>query len=398
MGDLFGTLKRRVDNNAQRVVEASISEVADFRAIEPRARASMMEFAVVIRRRTAELVASGEPLLETDLAYIETVGEERGSQGVSPVGQRDVLALHASLTLREISEAAGPGDLNDTMRMLDWLAQNGVKAQGAYTRGYFRGHEQFLSYAARVHLLATMLLHDDAMATELGRSLSMPVAENYLVTVIRIGTERRLSTESKTYRDQVVQALLERHRVPLTYHDPAELVALIPYRDLGPDMAAAGRCALALAQTFAEVVGEPCTAGAAHGRRHALATAAGLARQVSRVAPIERVPRRLYDVADVFAELGAVQTPHVDQWLKEVARRLGNGPDLVLTLDAYYRNDMNRLRTAKSLHIHPRTLDYRLRRVRDLIEIEPGSTHGVRVLSTTVTRMLAGAWHEPGLA
>jgi DNA-binding PucR family transcriptional regulator len=66
----------------------------------------------------------------------------------------------------------------------------------------------------------------------------------------------------------------------------------------------------------------------------------------------------------------------------------------VTTLDAYYRSDMNRLLTAASLHIHPRTLDYRLRRVRELTGIEPGSTHGVRVLSTAVARMLAGAWSD----
>ena len=45
-----------------------------------------------------------------------------------------------------------------------------------------------------------------------------------------------------------------------------------------------------------------------------------------------------------------------------------------------------------ALHIHPRTLDYRLRRVREVTAIDPGSTKGVRVLTAAVARLLAGAW------
>ncbi len=97
-------------------------------------------------------------------------------------------------------------------------------------------------------------------------------------------------------------------------------------------------------------------------------------------------------MADVFVELAVADVPFVDAWLRTVARRLEPGPDLLRTLDAYYRHDMSRGSTAEALNVHPRTLDYRLRRVRELTDLDPGSTHGVRVLSTAVTRSLSGAW------
>jgi DNA-binding PucR family transcriptional regulator len=97
-------------------------------------------------------------------------------------------------------------------------------------------------------------------------------------------------------------------------------------------------------------------------------------------------------MADVFVELAVAEVPFVDDWLRTVARRLRPGPDLLLTLDAYYRHDMNRGPAAEALNVHPRTLDYRLRRVRELTDIDPGSTHGVRVLGAVVTRSLSGAW------
>ncbi len=46
-----------------------------------------------------------------------------------------------------------------------------------------------------------------------------------------------------------------------------------------------------------------------------------------------------------------------------------------------------------ALHIHPRTLDYRLRRIRELAGMDPGSYQGVRALGAAVARTLAGRWN-----
>jgi DNA-binding PucR family transcriptional regulator len=93
----------------------------------------------------------------------------------------------------------------------------------------------------------------------------------------------------------------------------------------------------------------------------------------------------------VFIELGAAELPEIDRWLHHLTQRLTNGPDLVGTLDAYYRNDLNRPRAAAALCIHPRSLDYRVQRVHELAGIDPASTHGIRILSTVVLRVLAGS-------
>ncbi|SEG38863.1 PucR C-terminal helix-turn-helix domain-containing protein [Nonomuraea solani] len=394
MGDFFGTLKRRIDGNAQRVVEACMDEISDYKAIAAEARESMIELAVIIRRRTIDLVEADEPLPDSELAFIESAGEQRAAQGVSVVSYRHALALHAGATLREMSEAAEPSDVDDTVLMLDWLDRYGVAAAEAHTRGYFRGQEPLLPVVARVRRLATMLLNDDDMASALAGSVGMPQAEHYVVTVIRIADRRpRLS---KAHREEITQTLLDRHRLPLLWGEPDEVVALVPCSGADPrGTAAAEGLGLEVGRDVAEAIGRPCSVGMAVGRVGALAQPAMLARQVSRVAPVEKVPLRSYSAADMFPELGAARTPQVDEWLREMARRLSSGPELVTTLDAYYRNDMNRLRTATSLHIHPRTLDYRLRRVQELVGIEPGSTRGVRVLSTAVARILAGAWNDP---
>lgn len=68
-------------------------------------------------------------------------------------------------------------------------------------------------------------------------------------------------------------------------------------------------------------------------------------------------------------------------------------PDLVATLRAYYFNDMNRTAAAAALHIHRRTLDYRLQRVRTATGVDPVSTVGVRLLSAAVGRIVAADRH-----
>jgi sugar diacid utilization regulator len=386
-----------VDANARRAVDTYTRELVDYRSVATEAMENnaMLEFAVILRRRTAALAAENRPFTDEDLAYMASVGAARGEAGVSLAAQRHVLLLHTNLTLREVHEAAGPQDLGDVMRTLGWLAEHGLSAQNAYTRGYIEGQRLFLPAVARVQLLARMLLADDPAASALARDLDVPLREHYMVTIARIPGDRPRPEEQR--REGIVKVLLERHRTPLTWHNPEELVALVPCGGVDPADGAttAQTQALSLIRDFAELAGRPCSVGAAMGRANALTDVVSLARKASQAAPIQTIPLRVYGVADVFAELGAAQMPQVDDWLRGLARRLSNGPDLVATLDAYYRNDMNRMRTAMALHVHPRTLDYRLRRVRDLVGMEPGSTRGVRVLSTAITRILAGAWPEP---
>ncbi|MEI5097470.1 helix-turn-helix domain-containing protein [Streptomyces sp. PmtG] len=145
---------------------------------------------------------------------------------------------------------------------------------------------------------------------------------------------------------------------------------------------------------FAGALGVPCAAGTATARLPGLADALGRARRISEAALPRQAPSgpEAHTLADVFVELAVADAPSLDAWLASVARRLEPGPDLLRTLDAYYRCDMNRGVAAASLNVHPRTLDYRLRRVRELTGITPGSTRGVRILSSAVSRRLSGAW------
>nr|MDT0659090.1 helix-turn-helix domain-containing protein [Micromonospora sp. DSM 115978] len=390
MGSLFQMWRRQITDNARRAVDAYQEELLEYRdlATDPRLRAETIDFAVFLRRRTVELATEGAPFSDDDLDIMADMGRRRSEAGLSLTSQRRKLLIHTRLTLREVYEAAGPGDIDATMRTLAWLAPAGLAAQQAYTRGWLDGQRRALSTVARVRLLTTMLLADDGAAQELARGLGMPVADQVLATVVRIVGA---PGPDEATRDEFVKLLLKTYWVPLMWRDAHEVVALLPGGGPTADRA------LALGREVADLVGRPCAVGTAAGH---LGTAAGhvgtvddavaLARRVSEAAPALAAPRHAYDATDVFAELGAAHLPEVERWMRTVARRLTDGPDLVATLYAFYEHDMHRQRTSTALRIHPRTLDYRLGRTHELTGMDPRSTRGVRVLSTAVARILAG--------
>ncbi|WP_242888400.1 PucR family transcriptional regulator [Actinomadura litoris] len=411
MGDLFATLTRRVDANARRAVELYARELPEYKALASgdREHTDLLEFAVLLRRRTVELSAHDRPFTGADLAVIASVGHERGRAGISLHAHRSVLGLHSTLTVREIHEAADPSGLDDLMRLLGWIGPQGTAAQNAYTRGFLDGQRNVVPLVERVQQLAAALLAGDPSAAELARRLGLPVPDRYLLTVVRIADQD--PPLPPTARAELIGVLADTDRVPMRWQDSREFVALLPLpceatsdpsdpSEREPDEPAEPpepaevserewERALAMSAAVAEIAGRRCAVGATVADAGALPGALPLARRISGAAPVEAVPRKVTTLADVFVELGAARVPEVDRWLRGIADLLFQGPDLVSTLDAYYRHDMNRLLTAAHLYVHPRTLDYRLRRARELTGIDPTSTRGVRALSATVARILA---------
>ncbi|WP_079126037.1 PucR family transcriptional regulator [Streptomyces sp. ERV7] len=402
MGSLFAELARQASANARREVEAYIREIPELQLLDAasRDRSETLEYALWLRRRTNELAPSGGALTDDDLGYIASMGSIRAEAGMSLESRQHVLRLHTALMMREINEATDVqrGGVDELMQMMSWFAPQGVRGIGAYCQGFVRVLSRRLPYVEQVALLAKSLLAADPLAAELARVVGMELPERCAVTVIRVpkGPVGERDVESE------IEALVKTYQVPLVWGPQGggrdgELIALIPLvpgaaetvrPDAAPDLVSA------LVRDFAEALGRPCAAGTATAPASGLADALDRARRISRAAPLRRSSALLrpHSLADVFVELAVTDVPFADDWLQEVAKHLASGPDLLVTLDAYYGYDMSRGAAAAALHVHPRTLDYRLRRVRELTGIDPGSTHGVRILSSVVARRLSGAW------
>ena len=138
----------------------------------------------------------------------------------------------------------------------------------------------------------------------------------------------------------------------------------------------------ALLEELQAAAGAPVRAGAACSDAiGGLGRASAQARDVLRLAARLGRPPGLYVLRDVLLEYQLTHPSDAVPVLVSLLDPLERNPDLLLTLDAYLAEDLDRRRTAAALHVHPNTLDYRLKRIVELTGLEPTTTAGLQLLA-----------------
>jgi sugar diacid utilization regulator len=121
-----------------------------------------------------------------------------------------------------------------------------------------------------------------------------------------------------------------------------------------------------------------------------LSAASAQVREVLRLSIRLGRPPGLFRLDDVLLEYQLTRPSDALPGLTALLDPLERNPDLLLTLDTYLAENLDRRRTAASLHVHPNTLDYRLKRIVGLTGLEPASTAGLQLLAAAaMARRLA---------
>jgi DNA-binding PucR family transcriptional regulator len=79
----------------------------------------------------------------------------------------------------------------------------------------------------------------------------------------------------------------------------------------------------------------------------------------------------LYRLEDVLLDYQLSRPTSATPALAALLTPLERNEDLLTTLRLHLDNELNRRRTARMLHIHPNTVDYRLRRIATLTGLDP---------------------------
>ncbi|MEU8635468.1 PucR family transcriptional regulator [Amycolatopsis sp. NPDC048633] len=300
---------RRADANARAELEAYERELPEYRvrAGDPRSRAEMLDYAVWFRRHTVELVRESRRLSEEDLSFIGDIGRKRAEEGLSTGAAQQVLALHATLMLREINEVAEGDDLEELLRLTAWFGEQGARGSGRYLDGYLAAQRLRLSVGKRLRDLVDLLLAGDLAAAGVARDLGVCLHDHYFV-VVMVFPGRPPGRADDT--DDLVESAFKLHAVPIAWRGPEELLALLPA--CAPQETTADD-ALLVVRDIAEAVAGSCRVGVATGPAGRLPETVAVARQVAEVAPVQRIPRALPGIEDVFVEIGVGRVPEVDQ-------------------------------------------------------------------------------------
>lgn len=363
------------------VIAALLERVPTYRRL-PREQVTG-ELAQVTERRIralAQAVRTGLPAPEAEFAAVREAAARRAEEGL-PL-DAVLLAHHLGMEVcwELVTRQAGDGDAADLLVLNRLLLDQLRQATSAAGAGYVEEHRGLADerHATR-HALLTALL-DGAPADEAAARAGLRLPPAYAVLCLAVadhpderapGVDRTVAGHRKLRR---LRAELD-HRTrqsALTSLTVSGGVALVPL-DHRPD-AVPVTTWQQLADTVhraARTAGAAVQAGVAAATPAGVPGAAALAHEVLEVAQAFGRPPGLHRLDDVLLEYQLSRPSHARSGLASLIEPLAGSGDLLATLRTHLAGGLNRRHTARALHLHPNTVDYRLRRIAVLTGLDP---------------------------
>ncbi|MBB5083251.1 PucR family transcriptional regulator [Nonomuraea endophytica] len=290
-------------------------------------------------------------------------------QGMPPGALIEAYHLAFAETWRTLTSRAEPGDLADVLACTELILAYTRRVTEVVTSTYFDERSR-LSAEERDerHRLLSALLNGEHVDG---------LAPAYTVLSLSAGEGGAVATRRKLHR---IERELEAF-APGTLFDRPAGAALLPWS--GPWE----RLEL-LVVRLAEAGRGPVTAAAAQATPAEVPEQMRQTREVLDVVGWFGRGPGLYRLTDVLLEYQLTRPTAASRELAALLDPLDAHPELLRTLEAHLRHGRSRRATAEALHLHPNTVDYRLRRVAALTGLDPaGDAHVQRVGAALAARM-----------
>ena len=389
---LYQRVERTVPRLARRMIETFVAEIPLY-GLLPREQleGEILSITQENLRLFFRTLRSGEALTSTELGDVRLSAARRAEERVPLDAVLTAYHVGARIGWEALVAGAEPDETDAVIaagaRVLSYAQQVTAEVAAAYLE------EQQTIYGeerdARRALASALLAGEpaDSLAARLG--VSIPRA--YVVVALRIdphpdesdrGVGGAIAARRKVRRAQrALDSWLGEPVIGLL--DPVGGAVLLP---------AASEDAPSLAERLPELAasltasaGAHVTAGGAvaHGPDD-IPRAAAQAQDVLRLARVLERPPGGYLLRDVLLEYQLTRASDAQGDLAQLLDPLDRNPDLPLTLEVYLDHDLDRRKTASALHVHPNTLDYRLRRIVELTGLDPSTTRGLQLLGAAL--------------
>jgi hypothetical protein len=337
---------------------------------------------VVVRslRLLAEVVRERRPATDDELLFQRDSAARRAEEGVPLDAVLSAYHLGMTISWNQVTSAAEPADLADVQAALALMLRLHQQITAAVSAAYVEERHVIDSQAhsgRRTVLTALAGGAGTASLAAVAQEAGVRIAPRYVALRLTIGPHPEDAADGAgaaaakvTARRRLrrLQAALDRYaREPaLSALEPLGGTVLLPARD-----DAVWRDLRAFVTQAGRDLGADLTAAAA------LTAAAGVPdalRQVGEIAALVRRsgrPPGLYLLTDVLLEYQLSRPGDAHPHLAALLDPLAGKSDLLHTLEEYLRSGLSRRRTAALLHVHPNTVDYRIRRVASLTGLNP---------------------------
>jgi hypothetical protein len=323
-------------------------------------------FADVLQRR--------QPVTDEQLAAQRDSAAQRAEEGVPLDAILSAYQIGVAMAWSELTAGAAPADLPDVLATAGQVLAFERRVLSAVSAAYLEVRQILDSeeHGGR-HALLTALVAGEPLEKFAHHNGPRP-APRYVVLHLTLaphpdevggGAVAGVAARRKVRR---VRAVLDRFagEPALTALDSSGGTALVPAGEPPPwptltDLVGRAAGAAGCAITAAAAVVAPAQVPAA------------VAQTAEIVALVHRTGRRpgLYRLADVLLDYQLSRPSDALPGLAELLAPLDHKPDLLHTLDTFLRHELNRRATAAALHVHPNTVDYRLRRITQLTGLSP---------------------------
>ncbi len=265
-----------------------------------------------------------------------------------------------------VADGFRPEELPDALALnrliLDFLQQVTATVAASYfeERQIIAGEEQ----AGRQSLLTTLL--DGGPAAETARRAGLQLPAEYVVLGLAYGAH---ADEQQPGVDPKIVARRKLRRIRLELDRAGAMASLSPTD--GVALLPAPTTVEPLHTKLGKAAGvELCTA-VSTAVPDQVPAAVGLVRDLLEVVRIHHRAPGVYELDDLVLEYQLSRPSPARDRLAVLLQPLSDRADLLATLRCYLTNSRNRRQTAADLHVHPNTVDYRLRQVGRLTGLDP---------------------------
>ncbi|WP_199791106.1 MULTISPECIES: helix-turn-helix domain-containing protein [unclassified Streptomyces] len=325
-------------------------------------------------RLLADVIEHRRPATHGELAQQRDSAAQRAEEGVPLDAILTAYQIGMAMCWAELSQDARPDELPDLKEAVDRIMVLQRQLTSAVSRAYLQARAILDSqeHVGRHALLAALLAGEPTDRPGVQRPAAL-----YAALTLRLGAHpdetlpgpgAGVATRRKIRR---VRAALDAFAAgtgepALTSLDSSGGTALLPLATAPPWPELC-----ALVGTAADAAGVPVTAAAAVVEP--LAVAAAVAENTEIVDLVERTGRGpgLYRLADVLLDYQLSRPSVALEGLARLLQPLEAKPELLYTLETYLRHGLDRRGSAAALHIHPNTVDYRIRRIARLTGLSP---------------------------
>ena len=372
--NLLADIVRRVDLDevARRMVAVFQSEIPAYRTLPE----SIVHGAIAeISRRNLGLffrsLVDGRPLSDEELTPFRDSARERAAEGLPLEDLLHAYRLGGRLGWEALVAAADDGEQATLLPSVARLMEYIDRVSDAVTETYHDERRHLVSdEERRVHELFDGLQHTaplDPRTIELAGQIGFPMEDRYLPFSVALADAPAYAHAqlASTLRGRGVLAVTNGDRVSGLLPENGDVTTLSDGRSL-------------------RAVGPPTPRAELAPMLADLRMLIDVARRTGRDGELR--------LEEFLPELLLARSPHLAAMLEgrvfgplESAAEKG-GADLLTTLEAFLEAALDRRAAADALHVHPNTLDYRLRRIEELTGLLFADPDAVMLMALAIRR------------